>query len=82
MDNDDAKHVLLNVRRMVTAGYPFPKGSDVHPIYAMAFGLIAGLCTEALQAAAQGRKANFVIETSRAEYDVHGSVTGRLPPKE
>jgi len=62
MDNDDAKHVLLNVRRAVLEGYPFPAGSTVDMRYAMAFGLIAGLCTEAVQAVQQGRKPTYVIE--------------------
>jgi hypothetical protein len=64
MDNEDAKHVLLSVRRMVLAGYPFPTGSTIDPRYAMAFGLIAGICTEAIQAIQQGRKPSFVIEAN------------------
>jgi len=56
MDDDDAKHVLLTVRRMVLEGYPNPPvGAACDPRYAMAFGMIAGICTEALLAVAQNR---------------------------
>jgi hypothetical protein len=55
MDNDDAKHVLLTVRRMVLEGYPYPKGTTLDDRYALAFGLIAGMCTEAIQAVSQNR---------------------------
>ena len=64
-DNDDARVILLNIRRMALELYPFPEGCRVDPVYAMAFGLIAGLCTEAIQAVNQNRKASFVIETGR-----------------
>ena len=55
MDNEDAKHILLSVRRMVLDDYPFPPGSKLDDRYAMAFGLIAGVCTEAIQAIQQER---------------------------
>lgn len=55
MDNEDAKHVLLSVRRMVLEGHPYPPGTILDDRYAMAFGLIAGVCTEAIQAVQQNR---------------------------
>jgi len=58
MDDDDAKHILLSIRRSVLEHYPFKNtGPDrfVDARYAMTFGLIAGLCTEGLQAVAQDR---------------------------
>lgn len=61
-DNDDARVILLNIRRMALELYPFPKGSTVDARYAMAFGLIAGLCTEAVHAVNQNRQASFIIE--------------------
>jgi len=62
VDDDDAKHVLLTVRRMVLEGYPYPDGCTLDPRYAMAFGLISGLATEAIQAVQQGRKPSYKIE--------------------
>lgn len=62
MDNDDAKHTLLTVRRMVEKGYPYPPGSDLDPRYAMAFGLITGIVIEAIQAVQQDRKASFTVK--------------------
>jgi hypothetical protein len=66
MDNDDAKHVILSVRRMVLEGYPYPAGSTLDDRYAMAFGLIAGLCTETIQAIQQNRpiRLNFAAGTA------------------
>jgi len=55
MDNDDAKHVLLSVRRMVLEDYPYPPGTAPDARYCLAFGMIAGMCTEGLQAVAQDR---------------------------
>jgi hypothetical protein len=56
LDDDDAKHVLLNIRRMVTGAYPFYQEIDtIDARYAKAFGLIFNLCTEALQAKQQNR---------------------------
>jgi len=59
MDDNDAKHVLLTVRRMMLTDYPYPATVDLR--YAMAFALIAGIATEAIQAVQQGRPIN--IET-------------------
>lgn len=55
MDNKDAKHLLLQVRRMCLEPYPFKEDDDVDTRYCLALGLIAGTCTEALQAVAQDR---------------------------
>jgi hypothetical protein len=55
VDDDDAKHILLNIRRMVSECYPFKDTDTIDPRYAMAFGLIVGICTEALQAKQQNR---------------------------
>jgi hypothetical protein len=67
VDNDDVKTMLLNVRRQVLEPYPFPEGSQVDPRYAMAIGLIAGICSEAVKAVQQGRQASFVIEAKGDE---------------
>ena len=61
MDDDDAKHLLLDFRRRVLDVYPFKEGDTVDPRYAMAFGLIAGVCTEAIQAKQQGRPLSLRI---------------------
>jgi hypothetical protein len=55
MDNDDAKHMLLDIRRRVWGHTPFTDKDTVDPRYAMAFGLIGGMCTEAIQAVQQNR---------------------------
>jgi hypothetical protein len=56
VDDDDAKHIFLSIRRMVTKSYPFYQEIDtIDPRYAMAFGLIFNLCTEAIQAKQQNR---------------------------
>ena len=61
MDNDDAKAVLLQIRRMVLDPYPLQPADTVDLRYAMAFGLIGGIATEAVQAVSQKRPARFVI---------------------
>jgi len=58
MDDDDAKHILLNMRRTILDHYPLPENSLVDARYAMAFGLILGICTEAIQAIQQDRAMN------------------------
>jgi hypothetical protein len=58
-DNEDVKIMLLNIRRMVVTPYPFPTDSKVNDQYCMALGLIAGICTEALQSVKDRRPANF-----------------------
>jgi len=58
MDDDDAKHILLNMRRTILDHYPIPEGSVVDARYAMAFGLILGICTECIQAVQQDRAMN------------------------
>jgi hypothetical protein len=55
MDNDDAKHLLLDIRRRVTEHHPFTDKNRIDSRYAMAFGLIIGICTEAVQAVQQNR---------------------------
>ena len=56
MDDDDAKHVFLSIRRMVTKDYyPFKDTDTIDPRYAMAFGMIAGICDEAILAKQQSR---------------------------
>lgn len=55
MDNDDAKALLLNIRRECLEHYPFTPGDTVDLRYCSAFGFIAGIITEALQAKAQDR---------------------------
>jgi hypothetical protein len=40
---------------MVLEGHPYPPGTILDDRYAMAFGLIAGVCTEAIQAVQQNR---------------------------
>jgi len=62
MDNDDAKHLLLQIRRMCLEHYPYKPGDEVHLTYCSAFGFIAGLASEALQAVAQGRLAHFDLD--------------------
>ena len=62
IDDDDVKHVLLQVRRLVLGPYPFPEGSVVDARYATALGLIAGIATEALLAKRQNRPASFVTQ--------------------
>jgi hypothetical protein len=66
LDDDDCRHMLLSIRRSLLEHYPFTEANSeaIDARYAMAFGLIAGICTEAIQAIQQGRKARFVIETS------------------
>lgn len=58
-DNEDVKVLLLNIRRMAVSPYPFPPDSKVNDQYALALGLITGICTEALQSVKDRRKANF-----------------------
>jgi hypothetical protein len=62
IDNFDCKQILLTIRRMALEPYPFPIDSTVDDRYAMALGLIAGICTEAVQAVQRDRQASFVIE--------------------
>ena len=66
IDNDDMRHILLSIWRMAREPYPFPEGSAIDPRYAMALGLIMGICVEAVQAVQQDRQANFVIKTGAA----------------
>lgn len=61
-DNDDAKRLMLEIGRLAVKDYPFPQGSTIDARYAVALGLIAGICSEAIHAVQQNRKANFVIE--------------------
>lgn len=58
-DNKDAKHMLLAIRRMALAPYPFPEDATIDPRYCMALGLIAGISIEAVQAVMQNRQASF-----------------------
>lgn len=62
IDNFDCKQILLTIQRMAREPYPFPEGSTVDDRYAMALGLIMGICVEAVQAVQQNRQARFVIE--------------------
>lgn len=62
MDDADAKVLLLNIRRMALEHYRFPEGTVIDPRYEMALGLIAGACTEAIQAVQQNRKARFQLD--------------------
>jgi len=55
MDNDDAKRTLLEIRSVVARIYPFGDDDTVDARYAMAFGLIAGIATEALMAVRSNR---------------------------
>jgi len=71
MDNDDAKAMLLNIRRLCLEHYPFKPGDEIHPTYCAGFGFIAGLCTEALQAVAQGRPGHFDLRRLDLREDNH-----------
>lgn len=62
MDDDDAKVLLLHIQRLALEHYPFPEGTAIDPRYAMALGLIAGTCREAIQAVQQDRKARFQLD--------------------
>jgi hypothetical protein len=56
VDDDDAKHVFLNIRRMVSECYPlYQENENIDPRYAKAFGMIFSICTEAVQAKLQNR---------------------------
>jgi len=71
MDNDDAKALLLNIRRLCLEHYPFKPGDEIHLTYCAAFGFIAGLATDALQAVAQGRPAHFDLGRLDLREDNH-----------
>lgn len=62
-DDDDVKHVLLQIRRLALGFYPFKEGEVVDRRYAAALGLIAGIATEAVKAVQQNRTPHFIMET-------------------
>jgi len=61
MDNDDAKRVLLEMRRIVAGIYPLKEGDIVDSRYAMALGMIAGVAVEAIHAVQQDRPMNIKL---------------------
>lgn len=63
--NDDVRHLLLAIQKMAREPYPFPDDTAVDSRYAMALGLIMGICVEAVNSVRQDRMAHFVIETGK-----------------
>lgn len=64
-DDKDAIVQLHQIRWTALKNYPYPPGVEVDDRYALAFGIIAGICTEALDAVKEDRPPHFGIDLSR-----------------
>jgi len=58
VDDDDAKHILLNIRRTLMNEYPLinDAGRSIDLRYVQGIGHIVNICIEVLQAVQQDRK--------------------------
>lgn len=73
MNNNEVRYLLEAIFASAVRPYPFPKGSEVDPRYAMALGFVAGAASEGLHAVAENRPMRLTnIVTDLAHHATKG----------